>query len=445
MNFIKKYNIYYNIPVYLILLFPLFFILGPTFVEITSFIIIIFFFKSANKKFYINNIFYINVFLCFYLYLIFRSFFFSFDFEKIKSIVFYFRYLFFTCAIVFFISRIDSKKSYFVNFIFIIFFILILDSIFQYYYGKNILNIPLNDPHRPSSFFGNELILGSFLFRFLPFICMCLLLLKFNLKNNILKLSIFFSLYFFAVLISGERTSFFLLLLTILLLIILVKDFRKILLCGLIFFLFINLIFSFSNKNPYDRMLKQTFSQMISQKVDSKVDLELDSKLKENLGNLELNNKINSFSNNYVFSREHQGHYIIALRMFLDNPIFGQGPRSFRYLCSEDRFIKSDGICTTHPHNTYLQLLAETGLIGFLFIFVLFLFTLKELFRKFFKNFKHQNRDNNYVQIKYISLIAIFVSLFPLAPSGNFFNNWLSFVYYYPIAFYIYSINKSKN
>ena len=77
MNFIKKYNIYYNIPVYLILLFPLFFILGPTFVEITSFIIIIFFFKSANKKFYKNNIFYINVFLCFYLYLIFRSFFFK--------------------------------------------------------------------------------------------------------------------------------------------------------------------------------------------------------------------------------------------------------------------------------------------------------------------------------------------------------------------------------
>jgi O-antigen ligase len=131
--------------------------------------------------------------------------------------------------------------------------------------------------------------------------------------------------------------------------------------------------------------------------------------------------------------------------MFLDNPIFGQGPRSFRYLCSEDRFIKSDGICTTHPHNTYLQLLAETGLIGFFFIFALFLFTLKELVKKFFKNFKHKNSDNNFVQIKYISLIAIFVSLFPLASSGNFFNNWLSFVYYYPIAFYIYSISNSKN
>jgi O-antigen ligase len=130
--------------------------------------------------------------------------------------------------------------------------------------------------------------------------------------------------------------------------------------------------------------------------------------------------------------------------MFLDNPIFGQGPRSFRYVCSEEKFIKSDGICTTHPHNTYLQLLAETGIVGFSFISLLFLFCLKELIKMFFYNLKYQKKDNNFLQIKYISLIAIFVSLFPFTPSGNFFNNWLSFVYYYPIAFFIYSINKSK-
>jgi O-antigen ligase len=442
---VVKNNVISNYLEYLILIFPISLTLGPTFIEIFSGLLIIFFFIKVDKGFYQKNKFYINLFLIFYSYLVVRSLFFSNEFEKIRSILFYFRFLFFCCAVIYCLNKINFTKKFNVKYIFFIFLLLILDSILQYYYGRNILNIPLHNTFRASSFFGKELILGSFLFRMLPFILIICILFKLDLKKNILKLSIFFSLYFFAVLISGERTSFFLLLLTILLLIILVKDFRKILLCGLIFFLFINLIFSFSNKNPYDRMLKQTFSQMISQKVDSKVDLELDSKLKENLDNLELNNKINSFSNNYVFSREHQGHYIIALRMFLDNPIFGQGPRSFRYLCSEDRFIKSDGICTTHPHNTYLQLLAETGLIGFLFIFVLFLFTLKELVRKFFKNFKYQNRDNNYVQIKYISLIAIFVSLFPLAPSGNFFNNWLSFFYYYPIAFYIYSINKSKN
>jgi len=434
---VVKNNAISNYLPYLILIFPISLILGPTFIEIFSGLIIIFFFIKVDKGFYRKNKFYINFFLIFYLYLVLRTLFFSHEFEKIRSILFYFRFLFFCCAIIYCLNKINFTKNFKVKYIFLIFLLLILDSILQYYQGRNILNIPLHNTFRASSFFGKELILGSFLFRMLPFILIICILFKLDLKKNIFKLSIFFSLFFFAVLISGERTSFFLLLLTIFLLIILIKDLRKILLYALLFFLLLNLVFSFSNKNPYDRMFKYTFSQMISQKVDLQVN--------ENLSNLELNKKINSFSNNYVFSREHQGHYIIALRMFLDNPIFGQGPRSFRYLCSEDRFIKSDGICTTHPHNTYLQLLAETGLIGFLFIFVLFLFTVKELVRKFFKNFKHQNRDNNYVQIKYISLIAIFVSLFPLAPSGNFFNNWLSFVYYYPIAFYIYSINKSKN
>lgn len=430
---------------YLILIFPISLILGPTFIEIFSGLLIIFFIVKVDRGFYHKNKFYINFFLIFYLYLVVRTLFFSHEFEKIKSLLFYFRFLFFCCAITYYLNKINFTKKFNLKYIFFIFLLLILDSILQYYHGRNILSIPLHDTFRGSSFFGKELILGSFLFRMFPFILIICILYKLDLKKNIFELSIFFSLYFYAVLISGERTSFFLLLLTFFLLIILINDFRKILFYSLIFFLFINLIFSFSNKNPYDRMFKYTFKQMISQKVDSKVDLKVDSKLEENLNNLELNKKINSFSNNYVFSREHQGHYIIALRMFLDNPIFGQGPRSFRYLCSEDRFIKSDGICTTHPHNTYLQLLAETGLIGFIFIFVLFLFTLKELVKKFFKNFKHKNRDNNFVKIKYISLIAIFVSLFPLAPSGNFFNNWLSFVYYYPIAFYIYSINKSKN
>jgi hypothetical protein len=434
---VVKNNPISNYLVYLILIFPISLILGPTFIEIFSGLIIIFFFIKVDKDFYQKNKFYINFFLIFYSYLVVRTLFFSHEFEKIRSILFYFRFLFFCCAIIYFLNKINFTKNFKVKYIFFIFLLLILDSILQYYHGRNILNIPLHDKFRASSFFGKELILGSFLFRMLPFILIICMLSKLDLKKNIFQLSIFFSLFFFAVLISGERTSFFLLLLTIFLIIILIKDFRKILLFSLIFFLFINLTFSFSNKNPYDRMLKYTFSQMNLQKVDLKVN--------ENLSNLELNKKINSFSNHYIFSREHQGHYIIALRMFLDNPIFGQGPRSFRYLCSDEKFIKSDGICTTHPHNTYLQLLAETGLIGFSFVFLLFFSCSNALIKKFIYNLKYTKEDNTYLQIKYISLIAIFINLFPFVPSGNFFNNWLSFTSYYPIAFYIYSVNKSKN
>lgn len=431
---------------YLALIFPISLILGPTFIEIFSGLLIIFFFIKADKSFYKINKFYIIFFLVFYLYLILRSFFYTYEFEKIRSILFYFRFIFFSCGLIYCLNKINFNTKYNIKYFFLIFLILILDSIFQYYFGRNIFNVPLYNEFRASSFFGKELILGSFLFRMLPFILILCTLLKLDLKKNFFRLSIFFSLYFYAVLISGERTSVFLLLLMIILLIILIKDLRKILIYSFIFFLIINLIFSLSNKNPFDRIYKYTSSQIVLQKADNNPDnLNINNLDNLNIKNLDINKKKNFFSNFYIFSREHQGHYVIALRMFLDNPIFGQGPRSFRYLCSEEKFIRSDGICTTHPHNTYLQLLAETGLVGFSFIFLLFLFSSKELVKKFLNNIKYQKKDNDFIKIKYISLIAIFVCLFPFAPNGNFFNNWLSFIYYYPIAFYIYSINKIKN
>lgn len=70
-------------------------------------------------------------------------------------------------------------------------------------------------------------------------------------------------------------------------------------------------------------MFKYTFNQIVSKQAPLKV-----------------NEKSNLLSDYYIFSREHHGHYVIALRMFLDNPIFGQGPRSFRYLCSEEKICQ---------------------------------------------------------------------------------------------------------
>lgn len=426
-----KNNILNKIVVFFIILMPFIFILGPTFVEIFSFFLVSVFLFEAKGSFYKINKKYIYLFLVFFLFILLRSLVFSQEFEKIRSVVFYFRFLFYVLALIYFLNRIDNKQKYFTKTIFFGFSLLIFDSIIQYYYGKNIFNTPLYDQHRASSFFGKELILGSFLFRFLPFIFIILILFKFDFKKNKLNLSFFLGSYFFSVLISGERTSFFLIFLTIFLLFALIKELRKILFYSLFFFLLLILTTSFFHKSPFTRMFISTLHQ---------------TTVAKNNISISETNKVFDFTNSrfYIFSKDHQGHYVVAIRMFVDNPIFGQGTRSFRYLCSEEKFIKSDGICTTHPHNTYLQFLAETGLVGFFFIFVLFLFSLKELITKFFTSFKSQKKDNNFIKIKYISLIAIFVSLFPFVPSGNFFNNWLSFIYYYPIAFYIYSINKIK-
>ena len=77
---VVKNNAISNYLVYLILIFPISLILGPTFIEIFSGLIIIFFFTKVDKGFYQKNKFYINFFLIFYSYLLVRTFFFSYVF-----------------------------------------------------------------------------------------------------------------------------------------------------------------------------------------------------------------------------------------------------------------------------------------------------------------------------------------------------------------------------
>ena len=48
-------------------------------------------------------------------------------------------------------------------------------------------------------------------------------------------------------------------------------------------------------------------------------------------------------------------------------PILGIGTGNYRILCPEIMQEKAETACHPHPHNYYIQMLAETGVIGFLF------------------------------------------------------------------------------
>ena len=54
--------------------------------------------------------------------------------------------------------------------------------------------------------------------------------------------------------------------------------------------------------------------------------------------------------------------------MYLDNKIFGVGVKNFRKICKYEKYSVSNLSCASHPHNTYIQILSETGIIGFLFL-----------------------------------------------------------------------------
>ena len=83
-----------------------------------------------------------------------------------------------------------------------------------------------------------------------------------------------------------------------------------------------------------------------------------------------------------------------------------------------------------------MQLLSETGIIGFLSVFLVFILTLIKLIKQFRNNYK-LNPEN-------ILIIAIFINLWPIIPTGNFFNNWLCMLYFIPISYYFYEIKSKK-
>ena len=69
----------------------------------------------------------------------------------------------------------------------------------------------------------------------------------------------------------------------------------------------------------------------------------------------------------YIFSHRHQQHYLSAYMIYLDNKIIGIGPKNFRNICKQEKYLTNKYSCTTHPHNTFAQFLSETGIIGFTF------------------------------------------------------------------------------
>ena len=92
-----------------------------------------------------------------------------------------------------------------------------------------------------------------------------------------------------------------------------------------------------------------------------------------------------------------------------------------------------NGVCSTHPHNYYLQSLSAGGLTAFLLLFIIFLFFSFKLIKIFFKLF---NTQKNYILS--LAIITFFVYLWPLTPTGNFFSNWIACFNCFALAIYLF-------
>ena len=264
-----------------------------------------------------------------------------------ESSLFYFRIGVFSCLIWYLIEQDKKILNYFYYVLLISFLALIVDGYIQFYKGANIVGLP-KAGDRISSFFGDELIMGSYLSRLFPLLFALFIVKK---KKKLELYFIFFVLLSLSglVLISGERAAFFLYILSFIFIIIFMKFYVKFkILLSVGSLIIFTIIISSSNQ------------------VKNRV----------------LSNPVSTITKS-IFTPQHDSLIRTAYNMFLDKPLVGHGPKMFRVICKDDKYAVGILPCLTHPHNFYVQLLAETGIIGFSFLFSAFAYVLYCAYRQF--------------------------------------------------------------
>ena len=330
-----------------------------------------------------------------------------------KSLLFS-RYLLFYFAI----RIVTEKKLFNFKFFFIIcstcVIFVCLDLVLQLVAGADIFGNP-KTPYKLSGPFGSEQIAGSYLQRFGIFLFFLIpFFINFKNKNNlIIVLSAIFILVFFSILIAGNRMPIILFILMFIILFLYEKKLRKFSLL----FLFSGLVIFFVifKLSPQINDTTQHFLKMTSQILIFLNDV----LIKGNDPNI-TNTYIKEFYSGYVTWKE--------------NSIIGGGINSFYLNCQ-----KTLDYCASHPHNYYLEILSELGIIGFIISVIIFirLFMIIGL-----KNYLSLNFNDNLI---FPFALLFFTEIFPFKTSGSFFTTGNATFIFFIIAIIVSLSKKHSN
>lgn len=275
-----------------------------------------------------------------------------------------------------------------------------LDIFFQYFNKKDIFGLVAPQGYRKlSGPFGDELIAGGFIQRFSLFAFFLVpLFFKNSIPNKFYKylITTLFIIFFTSLIMTGNRMPTIVFLLSIILILIFQKQTRKYLFPFLIIF---SLIFTLLFK--YNESIRLNFISFYS-KSSQIVSLVI----KKDFFNKDAPQYLKEFSTFYD--------------TWLINKYIGGGIKNFRYYCHERQNINTNSkfVCNMHPHNYYLEILTETGLIGF--IIILFIFSNIIYFTLIKKYILKSSLINSHIIVPFIFLFI--AEIFPLRSTGSFFT-----------------------
>ena len=402
----------------LIFLLPIALIIGSA---VVNFILIIIFFVFLydlikTKNFYILKYYWVIFFLILWLYLVLLSFFSSGLDTSLKNSFSQIRFL----TLALFIYQNLNLKSYtlFVSIIAACLIFVGIDNNIQFFTGLDIFGYPAEGYSfkerifyldgekyhvgRLSGPFKNELISGAFLTKLSVIVLFYPVSIFQKLSN---KNKFFFILLVIfllqSILITGERTSTILFICLLLVLFFNLINLKKALIFTTILTFFISIFVINSNFLKY--------------RVSNTIDILSDY-------------------NNSSYGRIANSSY----QLWKKNLLFGVGLKNYRVECKDliDPFPDHKfQYCSSHPHNTFLELLSETGIFGII-LYLLFIFFF------FWENIKCISKK---LKANSIGLMAfIILSLIPILPSGSLFTTWNAVFFWIILGIYLFLAKKRK-
>ena len=364
-----------------------------------------------------------------------------YDLVKLVKSIAFFRF-FLMLLIVYYLSKFDilNFKFFFLS-AGLVPVLLSLDIIYQYIFGFDIIGIKSQPGNYNSGFFGDELIAGGFIKNFCFFSIFCLTFF-FKKKNNlrfiltILVICILGS----GILFSGNRMPLILFFVGLLLIFIISKELKKILFTSfIVLFIIFGFIGSFDSKistkylsyyvnakvilgleHQEKRYKKKTFEH---EEVRSSVSIEEKEPWQRFINNPEWEGKPlkDDFEFSWPMQNELDSHtklYATALDVWGKNKIFGNGIKSFRQDCKHFLLHKKNRLCSNHPHNYYLEILTDLGILGLASLIIIALLFIIFLVKNY-KFLRSNNIENIFLLAATISLI---LEAFPIKSSGSIFT-----------------------
>jgi O-antigen ligase len=367
-----------------------------------------FLYFALNKNLYFvfrNTYFYF--FIGFWLVCILSSLLSDAVLFSLKTSFFYIRIAIFALLISYLIDHNKRILDYFYYAFIVTFSVLIIDGYFQFFTGFNILGYPKYIA-RVSSFFKDKLILGSYLVRLFPLLLAIFLVRKNKNFLEVCGMFVLFILIDILIFLAGERAAFLFFNLFTLFVICFVSKYKLARIFILVCTYFIITFITFNNKEIYDRYVTSIAQNLNIDKSES--------------------SKLN------FFSIAHDSFARTSLNMFLDKPILGHGPKLFRVKCSDPNYAEGAYPCNTHPHNFYIQLLAETGVLGTSFLIGLLFYFVYLMIKYIYVYFIHKKQYLSDYQICLLG--GLLITIWPITTNGNIFNNHLMLLYSLQMGFF---------